>query len=118
MMHMTFSINEAQMKRVFLWTLALIAVVLMLMFPEFAMAQDGGDGTSGYWGAGADNIKEQSDRSFRDWWEVGSTWMLWIGLGILIASVILLKGQGWWIALVVWALAAWGDAIVDWVGAL
>lgn len=119
MMSTAFTINETQLKQFLLWTLALMAAVLLVSVPEIAFAAAGeGEGSVGYWASGADNLQKQSDRSFRDMWEVVSTWMLWIGLGILIVSVVGFKGQGWWIAFVVWGIAAWGDKFVDYFGSL
>lgn len=108
--------SQATLNKVLVWSLTLLAVMALLAFPELTFAQESSE--AGYWGGGAADIADRSDRSFRDWWEVGSTWLLWIGLGILVASVVFFKGAGWWIALFVWAIAAWGDKAVDWVSSL
>lgn len=109
------NVSDVQLKRFAVWMMAFTAVLLCMMIPELAMAQDG-DGS--LFGDGADEIRTQSDTSLRAWWEVASTYMLWIGLAILAATVIFFKGQGWYVALIVWAVAAWGDKAVDWVAAL
>lgn len=111
-----FALNQSQLNKLGFWMLMLAGAVLAMMVPELAFAE--GEGQAGLWSAGADEIRQASDESFRAWWEVASTWMLWIGLGVLGATVIFFKGTGWWLALVIWAIAAWGDKIVDWVSAL
>lgn len=109
------AISDIQLKRFFLWTLALAAVAVAMMMPELAFAETG---DTGLWGKGAADIKKESAASFKAWWDVASTWMLWIGLGALCVSVILFKGTGWYVALIIWAIAAWGDKIVEWVDKL
>jgi len=112
-----FYLSEADQRKVLFWSFVVLMALIVCVMPEMAFAQED-TGEAGYWGAGAEEIKDRSERSFQAWWDVASTWMLWLGLAILAATVIFFKGAGWWIALVVWAIAAWGDKIVAWAGAL
>ena len=110
------NVSDVQIKRFAAWVMALAAVILCVMMPELAFAQDGDDGS--LFGDGAAELRNQSETSLRAWWEVISTYMLWIGLIYLAAVVVFFKGQTWFVALIIWAVAAWGDKAVDWVSAL
>lgn len=110
----SFSLNvsDAQIKRFAVWVMALAGVILCAILPELAFAEES------LFGSGADDLRNQSETSLRAWWEVISTYMLWIGLIYLAAVVVFFKGQTWFVALIIWAVAAWGDKVVDWVNAL
>lgn len=113
MTNVALSVSDIQLKRFALWAMSLAAVILCLLLPELAFAEEGS-----LFGSGADDLRNQSETSLRAWWEVISTYMLWIGLIYLAAVVVFFKGQTWFIALIIWAVAAWGDKVVDWVNAL
>lgn len=116
---MTYSnplIAERELRKVMFWLFILFGFALLLMVPELANAE--GSSTGGLWDQGADEVQKNSDTSFRAWWGVASTWMLWIALGWLAFSVSFLKGAYWWIALLIVFVAAWGEKFVEWGRAL
>lgn len=108
-MHMTGlapQLKTEDLKRFALAVLALAVAAFMVAMPEIAMAAFDGDF------APDKEIAKQSNNSFLGWWRLIASYGLWVGLGLLLISVLFAGARGWWVFILVVLICLFGETVV------
>lgn len=97
--------------------LVLIATFFALFIPELAFADiPSCDGAGCF--AGTEDVIKNTSSSFSYYWSLVRTWAIWGGLAWLLVSALFLKGQGWWVSLLIWSIAVFGEKVARYFASL
>lgn len=86
--------------------LTLIAAMVVMLVPELSFANSC-DGAGCF--AGDEAVIANTSKSFAYYWSVGRVWLMWGGLIYIPVAIFVLKSASWWIGLIVWAIAVFGE---------
>src|SRR5690554_2691902 len=99
-------------QRLGLMLIALLAVAVLMLMPDFAMAA--------FDGSFKPNAETQTnvDSSFRAWWRFLAVPGMWFAFGALLFTVMFMGARGWYIPLAVAGIFMFGEMVIDGVKSL
>lgn len=113
---MSFSFNSLDTNKILGFMLLVLAAAAMFLLPDLVFAAQPGGGSTGPGFFGPEQATvDATTSSLAAYWDAISGWMMWIGLAYLVVSILFWGGKMWWIAFIIWSLAAWGDSLVAWI---
>lgn len=86
--------------------LTLIIAMIVMLIPELTYAS-ACEGAGCF--AGDSEVIDNSSKSLAYYWSVGRVWLMWGGLIYIPVAIFVLKSASWWIGLVIWAIAVFGE---------
>jgi hypothetical protein len=94
-------------------------VALLMLLPSLSYANSGGGGFTGHFGPDQSLVTNTAN-SLKGWWKAFATWGLWLSIIAFAASVLFLKGQWWWIPVVIMLICLFGEKsvmqVASWAG--
>jgi len=96
-----------QHQRLGMMLLALLAISLLMLMPDLALAAF--DGTA----KPSTEVGTNLDGSFRAWWKFLSTPAFWVSMVWLAVCVLAFSSRGWQIPFVLAGIFLFGEMIVD-----
>lgn len=91
--------------------IALLAIAILMLMPDLAMAFDG---------SFKPNAETQTnvDSSFKAWWRFIAVPGMWLSLGALLFTVLFMGGRGWYIPLAIAGIFMFGEMFINGVKSL
>ncbi|MBM3105913.1 hypothetical protein IIE18_12270 [Pseudomonas sp. V1] len=106
------TLKQEDLKRFALMVLAFAIASFMVAFPDIALAAFDGNF------APDKEMAKQTNDSFLGWWRLIASYGLWVGLALLLITVLFAGARGWWVFILVVLICLFGETIVVKAGTL